>query len=109
MDKKDKYGLTIAGRMEFVRRLLEFTRKEWAEELNLSLHVVENMEYGKQKVTGEVLAAISDKFPYVVNYILTGEAEVIFSDEEKKFLQSLESFDPKEVKEILNSKQKKRF
>ncbi|WP_419833352.1 hypothetical protein [Endozoicomonas atrinae] len=49
MDKKDKNGLTIAGRMEFVRRLMNYTRKEWAEELNTSAHTVENIEYGKQR------------------------------------------------------------
>ena len=109
MDKKDKNGLTIAGRMELVRRLLELTRKQWAEALGVNAHIIANIEYGKQRPTSEILEAISEQYPFILNYIITGEAQITFTKEEKKFLKEIEHYDEGEVKEILNSKPKKRY
>ncbi|WP_062265392.1 helix-turn-helix domain-containing protein [Endozoicomonas arenosclerae] len=109
MDKKNRQGLTINGRMEFIRRLHDLTRKQWAEELGVNPHVIENIEYGKQRVTSEILEAISEQYPYVLNYIVTGEAQITFTREEKNFLKELESYSTDEVKEVLNSKPKKRY
>ncbi|MRI32686.1 hypothetical protein EOPP23_06760 [Endozoicomonas sp. OPT23] len=109
MDQQDQNGLTMAGRIELVRRLLDYTRKQWAEELGVSTRIIENIEYGKQRPTSEIFEAISKKFPFILNYVVSGDSEVVFTNEEKKFLKDLEKYDASEVKEILNSKPKKRY
>ncbi|WP_422450439.1 MULTISPECIES: helix-turn-helix domain-containing protein [unclassified Endozoicomonas] len=109
MSRTDKNGLTMNGRLELVRRLLEYTRKEWADLLGCSVNLIANIEHGRQRPTSDLLEAISERFPYLIEYIITGQAENIFGEKEKAFLKELAGYEPEKVKEILNSKPRKRY
>ncbi len=109
MSRTDKNGLTMNGRLELVRRLLEYTRKEWADLLGCSVDQIANIEHGRQRPTSDLLEAINDHFPYLTGYIISGDAENILSKQEKAFIQQLSGYSPEKVREILKSKAKKRY
>ncbi|WP_299945978.1 helix-turn-helix transcriptional regulator [uncultured Microbulbifer sp.] len=63
---------SAGGRLRIIRETLGFTQSEFAEKLGLKFHQVQNIEYGRHRITEEVFASIGKAIPELLPWVVYG-------------------------------------
>lgn len=63
---------SAGGRLRIIRETLGFTQSEFAEKLGLKFHQVQNIEYGRHRITEEVFASVGKTMPELLPWVVYG-------------------------------------
>ncbi|MEW5250715.1 helix-turn-helix domain-containing protein [Microbulbifer sp. 2201CG32-9] len=63
---------SAGGRLRIIRETLGFTQPEFAEKLGLKFHQIQNIEYGRHRITEEVFATVGKNMPELLPWVAYG-------------------------------------
>lgn len=87
----------LVSGLKAIRKDLDNTQLEMASELGVSISTYKRYENGDMSIPGSVLKIISE-MNYNINWLLTGEGDMLQPVNDKKFLSDLSNLSP-ELKE----------